>query len=368
MAHPAGQTHGTWPAVGTGTALALLSVLGCGTEGPITGTPREAGGIQCVVSLSDIFDGGVGKDGIPALTNPAFVDPGDPTADYITPTDRVIGLVTEGQAYAIPFNIMYFHEIVNLDLGGRLLAVTYCPLTGSSVVFDRSGIDGAEFGVSGLLFRNNLILYDRNTEESLWPQLSLAAACGTRRGDILPLAPFLEAEWAGWLAIHPDTKILARPTLLGRTYTGTPLAEYERIDNPDIPVSVPLDPRRPPKERVIGTPTALDGGTAFPFLELSRKPAQAIPIRVPGADATLFWNTEAQGGAIYLNEVAGQSFTFRASGGDIFDNETESRWGIDGQALDGAAAGTQLEAYSDAYTSFWFAWADFQPETLVWTN
>ena len=100
----------------------------------------------------------------------------------------MIGIEVDGQYVAIPHNILWWHEIVNFNTLGVPLAVTYCPLTGSSMVFDRSGVDGNTFGVSGLLFLNNLIMFNRTAEgttESLFPQMMRGARCGPLDGQTL---------------------------------------------------------------------------------------------------------------------------------------------------------------------------------------
>ena len=112
--------------------------------------PLEPTG-TCIVPTDLFADGGVGKDGIPALTNPTLVEAD--RAGYLTDDSRVIGLVIDGSAIAVPHNILWWHEIVNFRFS-RSLAVTYCPLTGSSMAFNRLSSGGGEFGVSGLLFQN----------------------------------------------------------------------------------------------------------------------------------------------------------------------------------------------------------------------
>ncbi len=144
--------------------------------------PSDPASLNCSIPASQIFDGGPGKDGIPALTNPRLVGAGEPGTEYLRDDDRVIGVLLEGQPVAVPHNIGWWHEIVNFNLGDQRLAVTYCPLTGSSLAFDRAPIGGAELGVSGLLFQNNLIMYDRSSRESLWPQMLRGARCGPHAG------------------------------------------------------------------------------------------------------------------------------------------------------------------------------------------
>jgi len=165
-------------------------------------------GLECSLPTDELFAGGPPPDGIPSLQNPAFVPPDDSAADYLFGSDRVIRVVVEGQAYAVPHNIGWWHEIVNLDFrGGFQLAVTYCPLTGSSLTFDRAAAMGAGFGVSGVLFRNNLVLFDRNNPSSLWLRMGRQARCGPADGTVLEMFPSIETTWQGWQELHPDTRV-----------------------------------------------------------------------------------------------------------------------------------------------------------------
>ena len=145
-------------------ALAAISTLAaCG--GDSSGVSGGGGGLPvddepCSIPQEQILSGAC-KDGIPVLTNPEMALPGQPGTGYLYEDDRVIGLIFEGEPIAVPLNIMWWHEIVNLDGATSSVAVTHCPLTGSSLAFDRRTVSGAEFGVSGLLFQTNLIMYDR---------------------------------------------------------------------------------------------------------------------------------------------------------------------------------------------------------------
>jgi len=175
---------------GAGVFVSLLN-MACADDTTSPGNPTllPEDKLLCSIPENLILNGGPGKDGIPALTNPPFVAVGAPGTSYLSDDDRVVGLILGSGPVAIPLNIFWWHEIVNLDVGGPLLAITHCPLTGSSLGFDRAGVAGAEFGVSGLLFRNNLIMYDRSGDESLWPQMLRGARCGTRNGEDLSIRP-----------------------------------------------------------------------------------------------------------------------------------------------------------------------------------
>ena len=194
---------------------------------------------------------------------------GEPGTEYLREDDRVIGLIFEGEAIAIPLNIMWWHEVVNLDgpPGRQAVAVTHCPLTGSSLAFDRRPLSDVEFGVSGLLFETNLIMYDRTgTEESLWPQMLRGARCGPSDGMQLPMVPIVETTWRGWKELHPDTRVVTENTGHDRSYRTYPYGSYDLEANGQLlfPVSDGIDPRRPPKERVLGIP--IDGASRVGLL------------------------------------------------------------------------------------------------------
>jgi len=324
--------------------------------------------ITCSIPRSLIFDGGPGKDGIPALTNPRLVAPGDVGAAYLREEDRVIGLLVNGEPIAVPLNIGWWHEIVNLDLGSLHLAVTHCPLTGSSLIFDRAAADNRAFGVSGLLFMNNLIMYDRGSKESLWPQLLRGAGCGPRTGTTLAMFPAMEMTWAGWKALYPATKVISSETGVPRDYTRYPYGSYDQPDNPEVLFPMPtVDRRRPPKERVLGLPDSVKGGMAFPFGALADAGSvAAVDTVVAGRRVVVFWDAASQGAMAYYPRAAGRSLTFHVEGGQFVDRETRSVWRLDGKAVSGELAGAQLEAVSGAFVVYWFAWAAFFPDAALW--
>jgi hypothetical protein len=349
--------------------LAALLVAGCEGGGPAgLAGDGSTGSLRCSIPTEQIFDGGPGKDGIPALTNPPLVDAGDPAANYLRDDDRVIGLVLDGQVIAVPHNIGWWHEIVNLELGGRKLAITYCPLTGSSLAFDRTPIGGAELGVSGLLFRNNLIMYDRSRSESLWPQMLRGARCGPRDGTELPMLAVAEMTWVGWRSLHPDTRVVSGDLRLGRNYRAYPYGDYERTNNARTLFPLRIDSRRPPKERVLGVPVA-DGGIAFPFGELANAGTTAVAAQsVQGRFIVVFWDAAREAAVAHESRNRDRALTFAVRDGEIIDAETGSRWAVDGFATGGPLTGSRLEPVPESFVAFWFAWAAFQPATQIWTN
>jgi hypothetical protein len=370
-------------AQGPRAAFALVVFAGAACDGAnFIGLGNRADGdeaVQCVVSTSEILDGGPGKDGIPALTEPIMVTPDDPGAAWIDPDDRVIGIVQDGRAIAIPHQLGWGHEIVNIS-HPSVIAVTYCPLTGSSLVFDRSVVDGDEYGVSGLLFRTNLILYNRSREESLWSQMGRAGICGPEAGTPLPMVAAFDMNWEGWRSLYPETLVPAHLIERGQLFGlyRYPYGDYEESDAIIFPFPS-LDTRRPIKERVLGVPggeASVPGSNsgsigrpiAFPFSELERMgPVTAAQADLDGRPLVVFWKTEWQGGGAFVRELDGQPLNFLVRDGQILDEETESRWRVDGRAESGPLAGQQLTPVADAYVAFWFAWAEFNRGTEIWT-
>ncbi len=325
------------------------------------------------LDLLDAVAVGASRDGIPALTDPDMVAADDVLADYLLPTDRVIGIKVGSDYLAFPHNILWWHEIVNVRILG--LAITYCPLTGSSMVFSNTAAGGADFGVSGLLFQNNLVMYDRSAsgvEESLWPQMLTVARCGAAEGRALTMYRSIEIEWADWVALHPDTRVLSSETGYVRPYGQYPYGNYEGNDFTLIPIPLPLlDDRRPMKERVLGIPFGdEDGGArAYPFGSLHDLGDLAVVqeiVGVPASEIVVFWDSDAEAAVAFRPQVDGQHLTFEVTNGAFVDAETGSQWSIDGEALSGPLAGSTLPIVADAYVSFWFAFAAFFPNADLW--
>ncbi len=349
-----------WVLVVTGT-LAACS----GDEPAGIGPDLSCGGLDPAF----LADGGVGRDGIPALTDPVFVSSEHESATgYLSGSDRVIGVRVDDEWLAIPHNIMYRHEVVNLNRGTQEIVVTYCPLTGSALAFDRGSVGGAEFGVSGLLFQANLIMYDRQSDDSLWPQMSGAAACGLREGQALARYPLVEMRWQGWKELFPGSSVIGLDLFDHDTYAVNPYGNaYEHPDNPDY-LGFPIprnDDRRQPKERVLGLP-AQEGGApvAFPFHAMEARGEKWVAeFDYLGEAAAVFWDRNRFAAAAVRPVARGRRLSFGVDEGAIVDNETGSLWSVAGEATEGPLAGERLAIIPEAYVAFWLAWAAFHPGT-----
>jgi len=205
---------------------------------------------QATIPPEDILPGGPGKDGIPAITDPKMV-PAD-EANYLVSADRVVGVVFDGIARAYPLCILYQHEVVNDTVGSQPVVITYCPLCDSALAFDRrDGDQIREFGVSGLLYNSNVLMYDRGEEESLWSQMMRQSVSGDDARTKLPMLPLDLTTGGEWLSRHPDTQVMSNQTGFGRDYDRNPYAGYFSNDQLMFPINETSD-RLPAKTPVLG--------------------------------------------------------------------------------------------------------------------
>ena len=163
------------------------------------------------VPFFEIISGGVGRDGIPPIDDPVFLSASD-DPEYMEDTDPVIALEAGGEAKAYPLDILQAHEIVNDELGGIPVTVTYCPLCNTAVVFDRR-VDGRifDFGVSGNLRNSDLIMWDRQTE-SWWQQITGESIVGEMTGSKLDVIPAPIISWVDFRETFPSGLLLSRGT------------------------------------------------------------------------------------------------------------------------------------------------------------
>jgi hypothetical protein len=178
-----------------------------------------------VIRLDDIQPGGPPKNGIPALDHPAFVTASE--ADQsLKAQDVILGVEFSGVAKAYPVRILNWHEVVNDDVGEQPVLITWCPLCGSGLVYDPRAHDRRyTFGVSGLLYRQNLMFFDHETE-SLWSQLRGGAVAGPLAGTSLRLLPVTMTTWQSWKAEHPQTLVLSFQTGYKRDYSRDPYRDW----------------------------------------------------------------------------------------------------------------------------------------------
>lgn len=236
--------------------LLIITVL-CGFD-----TSRHS------IPLNDIYDGGPEKDGIPAILKPKFISAAEADKTLLKKEDRVLGYVYKGQARAYPIKILNWHEIVNDRVGGDSRVVTYCPLCGTGMVFDTQvKRRNLTFGVSGLLYQSDMLLYDHQTE-SLWSQIKSEAVTGDLTGTRLKLLHSTHTNWASWKSKYPKTRVLSDDTGYQRDYDRDPYEGYEASERLMFGVNE-KSRKYHPKEKVIGVELG-NVTKAYPFSELNK--------------------------------------------------------------------------------------------------
>ncbi|MEF8795611.1 MAG: DUF3179 domain-containing protein [Salinivenus sp.] len=334
---------------------------------------------NATIDLSTLRPGGPPKDGIPSIDNPSFVSIGS-ASRWVDPEEPVIAIQMNGVAKAYPLQILTHHEIANDEIGGTPVAVTFCPLCYSSIAFERR-LDGepVTFGVSGLLRKSDLVMYDRKTE-TLWQQFTGEAVVGDRAGDELEIVSSQLISFRQFAQNYPDGTVLSRDTGYDRPYGQNPYAGYDDVDQSPFAYDGPTDDRLPPKEKVVAV--ELDGThKAYPhsITEEQRVIHDAIGDRslvvfhAPGAVSALdarqiSASKEVGSTGVFDRRVDGRTLTFTYAGdGHFEDEQTGSVWTVTGRAVEGPLEGTQLERIEHG-DYFAFAWFAFRPDATLYDD
>ncbi len=269
-----------------------------------------------------IFSGGPPKDGIPAILNPKFESAS--SASWLKSSDLVTGVEIEGVFKAYPLRILVWHEAVNDKVGSKPIMVSFCPLCGSTLVFDRK-VDGQEltFGISGLLYQSDVLFYDHQNQ-SLWSQLEMKAISGPKAGTDMEVLPSVLATWEQWKKKHPNTLVLSRDTGFSRDYNNMPYGGYEKSTSLYFPVDN-QDKRYHPKEKVLVVISSDGVAKAYAFKELGKV---STPLK---------------------DHVGSDEIIIKYNNGKFvsaYDN-----------------TGSPIKSF----VTYWFAWYTFRPDTLVYS-
>lgn len=321
-------------------------------------TVMETNGVKHIISLDKIKGGGPPKDGIPSIDNPVFANV--QSSHFISDSDTVIGLEINGDAKAYPLFILVWHEIVNDNVGGTPVAVTYCPLCYTNQVFERV-INGqeVEFGTSGKLYNSNLLMYDRFTE-SYWSQALGMAVKGELSGYKLNLIPFDVITWGDWKVLHPDTLVLTTDTGHIRSYATDPYGNYYTEPRILFPVEH-SDDRMHPKEIILG----FNQGNIYKAYKQNDIESSTIINDSIDETPVLLVSLFSQNSRAFERTLDDKILDFEYIENKIIDTQTNSEWNYDGLSLSGEYEGRQLERMP-IEPGFWFEWVAFHPETLVY--
>lgn len=306
------------------------------------------------------------EDAIPAIfaNEDLFVDAEAGSREW-NDAEPVVGLEVNGDARAYPVRLLSNHEIINDVVGGRPVAITWCPLCYTAIVFDRR-IEGREltFGVSGYLLHNNLVMYDHQTD-TLWSQLLGQGVRGAYSKRRLELLPAVLTTWEAWRTEHRDTRVISAERLgQNSEQIVDPYAGYYASGVAGLTGETERDDRLPGKALVVGV-VAGERARAYP-LELVQT-AGIINDELGPLSLLLVYDDTLQTVLLYQRRVGEQTLTFtRSPERDILrDRETGSLWNVrSGRAVTGPLAGAHLSRLTSPLV-FWFAWSAIHPETDI---
>ncbi len=272
------------------------------------------------VPEDEIISGGPGRDGIPPIDAPKFISP--EKADFLNEKSPGLLVKVNNDIRFYPYNILNWHEIVNDEIGGKPLTITYCPLCATGIVFERE-INGKilDFGTSGKLYQSNLVMYDRQTD-SLWSQVLGGAIKGELKGTYLKIYPSSILEFGEAKKLYQEMKVLSTETGHKRSYTLNPYGNYENEEEIYFPVKN-TDKRLSAKELIYG-------------------------ISIDGTFKAYHYNNLIEKGKLNDN-VAGHELEIKINEDKeiiIFDKTTGKR--------------------AHGFVSFWFAWITHHPDANVW--
>jgi hypothetical protein len=308
---------------------------------------------QWLIPQEEVFDGGPGVDGIPAIDNPQFTRATD--VNFLSSDDLMMVIPDGDGVKAYPIPILDWHEIVNDEVGDEKMAITYCPLTGTGIGWNRV-INGQEttFGVSGLLFNTNLMPFDRLTQ-STWSQQRLDCVNGSLIGTQSENFSFVEMEFSTLLDAFPDAQVMNTNTGFDRDYDRYPYNDY-RTNNSRLlfPISVE-DDRLLVKQRTLGVINLNGRNKVYTFNDNGAM-IDAFTDNVGGEELFIIRSEELNFMVAFINDrnltfIEGE-FPFVA-----FD-ESGIKYDVLGRSVNAVDMNLELPTQ---FMGYWFSWGTFYP-------
>jgi len=346
--------------------LSLIFLISCGggssdSNNDVNSDPN----FNWSIDTAFLQDGGPGKGGIPALDLPSFQSIDEIT--YMFPSDLIVGIKIGDKIRGYPHKILDWHEVVNDTLDDEIFVLSYCPLTGSAMAWDVNADTGvSNFGVSGLLYNSNLVLYDRNTDSN-WPQMLMESAKGVKKGTVATQKAIFETTWEKFQMMYPEAQVLNYETGFSRDYVIYPYGSFKTNSSLLFNVNNDDDSRLHRKERVLGVKNgsvtkAYDISAFANDLDVINDSIGDKPIVVAGSKddkyAVAFERTTSDGVILTFTAEFNQMPI-------IMSDDEGNMWDINGTAVSGPRTGEQL-TIPFSYISYWFSWAAFFPDTTIY--
>lgn len=348
-------------------AVVIGTLFSCNSEDDGVGLSRNAnpGSGEWLIPVNQVFDGGPGRDGIPALDNPDMVEASE--AGFLIDPELVLGYFDGENAVAYPHQILDWHEIANDRLNEFPFAITYCPLTGTGIGWN-STVGGSElnFGVSGLLYNNNLVPFDRNTRSN-WSQMRLDCVNGSFSGTEIETFQLVETRWVTWKEMYPNTKVMSTNTGIDRPYGTYPYGDY-RINENNLLFPLSIDDRRlNRKERVHGIIVDQEA-KVYRFESFSSSGVSLINDKINNEEVVVVGDQGRNFIASFyrsLNEgEAPLVFSAIDENNIVLKDNLGNKWDIFGHAVEGPDKGKRLRS-TKSYMGFWFSWGTFYPNAQI---
>jgi hypothetical protein len=314
-------------------------------------------GTRYNVHPDKLISGCRGMDCIPSIDNPEFRS--SSKVEWLAGSDLIIGIERNGKAKAYPLRILNLHEIVNDEISGEPVAVTYCPLCRSGLAYSREvGNRTLEFGVSGKLYNANLVMYDRHTE-TYWSQIKGEAIVGPLVPERLDLVSSQITEWENWRDDHPDTEVLSRETGIypASSYGSSPYTGYESRESVGFGVGK-VDDRLPSKELVYGIAVGAES-RAYPEQTIRRE--NIIQDSLGGVPVLIVEDQGTGGIRAFTRESGNRTLQFRIEDGRLIDQNGEA-WSFSGEKTTGKEKLQEIGTHG----IYWFAWSKFHPGTDIY--
>ncbi|TMM59500.1 DUF3179 domain-containing protein [Maribacter algarum] len=316
------------------------------------------------IPVAEVLDGGPGRDGIPALENPQMVTAAN--SSILFDTDLILGYKNGDDIRAYQHIVLDWHEIVNDNIGDVSLAISYCPLTGTGIGWNRI-IDGKEttFGVSGLLYQTNLIPFDRATKSN-WSQILNESVNGSLEGKKAELIQLVETDWKTWKTMYPTTTLInLNNTGFSRTYGVYPYGDYRTSDSRFF-FPTPKDPRLPLKERVH---TIIDDGDAKTYRFSNFETTNTIKDSFKGKNYLIVGNANfITSFELDANQNSLEyEYVFDNSSDVIVQDSEGTQWNVFGEAISGPGQGQKLVA-SKSFMGYWFSIPAFYTTEIYNSN
>lgn len=343
----------------------ILTFWGCDTVNDSSVAPEVEG--DWLIPRDEVYEGGPGRDGIPALDSPNMASAS--SISYLRNSDLVLGIKFGDDIRAYPHAILDWHEIINDGIDEHKFAVTYCPLTGSGIAWNRQ-LEGKEttFGVSGLLYNTNLIPYDRATNSN-WSQMRLQSVSGKMKGEFIETYQLVETTWETWKKMYPASRVVTTSTGFNKPYGNFPYGDFRT--NHDY-LLFPVNNEDSRLERKVRVHGIISDGTAKAYsinsfaegIEIVMDQVGGKPVVIAGSreqNLTVSFESQLKDGAVLSFTPLQDELPLI-----IMDN-SGSKWDIFGRAVSGPNKGKQLKP-TRSFNAYWFAWAAFYPNTALHSN